>query len=130
MVIEHDFKYFRGNFDYVRRNTQKAHTAGIIGFGTDIGGTNTGFFGRICSEIKYYSDFGIPNFDIMKYLTSFNAKINGLIDRGVIKPGKLADMLLVNGNPLTDPISILSEVSTVIKGGIFLKYKGIELTST
>jgi imidazolonepropionase-like amidohydrolase len=127
IVMEHDFSYFRDNFDFVRRNTQQAHDAGIIGFGTDVGGTNTGFFGRICSEIKHYVEFGIPFFDILKYLTSVNAGINGLDDRGVIKPGKLADLILVEGNPLIDPVSVLSEVSTVMKGGIFLKYKGIEL---
>jgi imidazolonepropionase-like amidohydrolase len=130
MVMEHDYTYFRDKFEFVRRNTQKAHDAGIIGFGTDIGGTNTGFFGRICSEIKYYVEFGIPFFDILKYLTSVNAEINGLDDRGVIKPGKLADLIMVDGNPLIDPVAVLSEVSTVMKGGIFLKYKGIELTST
>jgi len=128
MVMDHDNAYFREHFDFVRRNTQKAHDAGIIGFGTDIGGTNTGFFGRICSEILYYVEFGIPGLDILKYLTSINAEINGLDDRGIIRPGKIADLIMVEGNPLMDP-SILREVPTVMKGGVFLKYKGRELTS-
>ena len=129
MVMEHDYAYFREHFDLVRRNTQKAHDAGIIGFGTDIGGTDTGFFGRICSEVMHYVEFGIPFFDILKYLTSVNAKISGLDDRGVIQPGKLADLITVDGNPLMDP-SVLTEVPTVMKGGVFLKYKGLELTSS
>ncbi|MEN6320317.1 MAG: amidohydrolase family protein [Syntrophaceae bacterium] len=128
MVMEHDYAYFREQFGFVKRNTQKAHDAGIIGFGTDIGGTNTGFFGRIYSEIMYYIEFGIPIFDILKYLTSVNAEINGLDDRGIIQPGKLADIIAVDGNPLLD-ISVLREVPTVMKGGVFLKYKGMELTS-
>ncbi len=126
VIMEHDYVYFREHFDFVRRNTQKAHDAGIIGFGTDIGGTNTGFFGRICSEVMHYVEFGIPFFDILKYLTSVNAKINGLDDRGVIQPGKLADLIAVNGNPLMDPL-VLTKVHTVMKGGVFLKYKGVEL---
>jgi len=129
-VMEHDVAYFRENFDFVRRNTQKAHDAGIIGFGTDIGGTISGFFGRICSEVKYYVELGIPFIDILKYLTSVNAEINGLDDRGVIKPGKLADLIMVDGNPLIDTAAVLSAVSTVMKGGKFLKYKGLELTSS
>jgi len=129
MVMEQDYAYFRECFDIVRRNTQKAHDAGIIGLGTDIGGTNTGFFGRICSEIMHYVEFGIPFFDILKYLTSVNAKINGLDDRGVIQPKKLADLITVEKNPLMDP-SVLNNVSTVMKGGVFLKYKGMELTSS
>ena len=127
-VMDHDNVYFREQFDFVRRNTQRAHDAGIIGFGTDIGGTNTGFFGRICSEILYYLEFGIPCWDILKYLTSVNAAINGLDDRGIIQTGKLADLVMVEGNPLMDPL-LLKEVPTVMKGGVFLKREGRELTS-
>jgi imidazolonepropionase-like amidohydrolase len=128
MVMEHDYDYFREQFNFVRRNTQKAHESGIIGFGTDIGGTNTGFFGRIYTEIMHYVEFGISFCDILKYMTSVNARISGLNDRGVIQKGKLADLIMVNGNPLVD-ITVLRDVSTVMKGGVFLKYKGIESTS-
>ncbi|MDD5343997.1 MAG: amidohydrolase family protein, partial [Smithella sp.] len=128
MVMEHDYVYFREQFNFVRSNTQKAHEAGIIGFGTDIGGTNTGFFGRIYTEIMHYVEFGISFGDILKYMTSVNAKISGLNDRGVIQPQKLADLIIVNGNPLFD-IAVLNDVTTVMKGGVFLKYKGMEVSS-
>ena len=128
-VLDKMLPYFRENFDHVRRNTQRAHDLGIIGFGTDIGGTNTGFFGRLYSEILHYVEFGIPFFDILKYLTSVNARINGLNDRGIIQRGKLADLIWVEGNPLKD-ISVINNVSTVIKGGVFLKYKGRELAAS
>ena len=129
MILEQDHVYFRENFDHVRRNTQRAHDLGIIGLGTDIGGTPTGFFGRLYSEITHYVEFGIPFFDILKYLTSVNAGINGLNDRGIIQRGKLADLIWVEGNPLKD-ISVINKVSTVMKGGVFLKYKGKELTAS
>lgn len=129
MVMEHDYVYFREHFGVVRRNTQKAHEMGIIGFGPDIGGTNTGFFGRIGSEITHYDEFGIPAIDILRYLTSVNAKILGLNDRGLIQPGKLSDLILLGSNPLMD-LSVLPEVPTVMKGGVFLKYKGQELTTS
>jgi imidazolonepropionase-like amidohydrolase len=128
-ILELDNVYFREHFHFVKRNTQKAHDAGIIGIGTDIGGTYTGFFGRIFSEIVHYSEFGIPMIDILKYLTSVNAKINALDDRGVIQPGKLSDLITLKGNPLVDS-SVLSDVHTVMKGGIFLKYEGVELSSS
>ena len=54
--------------------------------------------------------------------------IHGLTDRGNIQPSKLANLVCVEGNPL-DNIAILNTVSTVIKGGIFLKHEGKELTS-
>jgi len=126
-VLELDNVYIRGNFDFVRNNTLKAHEAGIIGFGTDIGGTYTGFFGRIFSEITHYFEFGIPIFDILKYLTSVNARIHGLDDRGVIERGKLADLIMLKDDKLAD-LDALKEVYSVIKGGIFLKYGGMELT--
>ena len=127
MVMECDNAYLRKHFNLVKQNTQKAHEARIIGIGTDCGGTNTGFFGRICSEVMHYFEFGIPLFEILKYLTSVNAEINGLNDRGVIQPGKLADLIALDGNRLLDP-SALTEVSMVMKGGVFLKYRGEELT--
>ena len=128
VVMELDYVYFRDTFDLVRRNTQKAHEAGIIGLGTDMGGTYTGFFGRLYSEISYYVEFGISAWDILKYLTSVNAHINGRADRGIIRPGKLADLIMVDGNPLMD-LSVVREVPTVMKGGVFLKYRGMELSS-
>lgn len=126
-ILELDTVYFRNHFEVVRRNTQKAHDAGIIGLGTDIGGTYTGFFGRISEEIMHYRDFGIPASEILTYLTTVNAKINGLDDRGVIRPGKLADIIAFEGNPFAD-VTVLRHVNTVIKGGVFLKYNGIGVT--
>lgn len=126
-ILELDTVYFRNQFDVVRQNTQKAHDAGIIGFGTDIGGTYTGFFGRIHSEILHYFEFGIPMFEILKYMTSVNAKINGLDDRGTLQSGKLADLIVLNTDSLKDP-SDMKNVSAVMKGGLFLKYDGVSTT--
>lgn len=41
-------------------------------------------------------------------------------DLGTIEPGKLADIIVVDGNPLFD-ITALSHVERVIKGGKELK---------
>jgi len=127
-VLELDTVYFRQQFEFVRKNTQKAHAFGVIGFGTDIGGTYTGFFGRLLSEVQHYADFKISCLDILRYLTAVNAKISNLDDRGRLLPGKLADLIILEGDPLVD-ISALARISTVMKDGIFLKYDGVELTS-
>jgi len=37
-------------------------------------------------------------------------------DRGVIAPGKLADMVLIDGDPIRN-ISDINKITTVIKGG-------------
>lgn len=119
-IMELDYKYIRDNFDIVKRNTQNAHDSKVIGIGSDMGGTYTGFFGRLFSEISYYLDFGIDFKDILRYLTSANATINQLNDRGVIKKGKLADIIGLIGDPLDDPHA-LKKVATVVKGGSLIK---------
>jgi imidazolonepropionase-like amidohydrolase len=42
-------------------------------------------------------------------------------DLGTIEPGKLADIIVVDGNPLFD-ITALSHVEVVVKGGVV--YRG------
>jgi imidazolonepropionase-like amidohydrolase len=43
------------------------------------------------------------------------------VDAGVISPGKLADVILVKGNPL-DSVLYLQNVEVVIKGGVVQKF--------
>lgn len=124
-VMECDYAYLRRNYDIVKRNTLKAHEFGIIGMGSDSGGTYTGFFGRIAEEARHYFETGIPFTDILKYLTSVNAEVHGLTDRGVIEPGKLADLVALKGNRPCDP-SALDKVQMVMKGGCFLEHDGME----
>jgi imidazolonepropionase-like amidohydrolase len=54
--------------------------------------------------------------------TRVNARsVVGVPDRGTIEPGKLADIIVVNGNPLFDIVA-LSHVEVVVKDGVI--YKG------
>jgi len=56
--------------------------------------------------------------------TRVNANIIGKgRDLGTIEPGKIADIIVVNGNPLFD-ITALSHVETVVKDGIVYKGEG------
>jgi imidazolonepropionase-like amidohydrolase len=53
--------------------------------------------------------------------TSLNAEIIGWQDRiGSVTAGKLADLIAVSGNPLTD-IKVLENVRFVMKAGIVYK---------
>ena len=53
--------------------------------------------------------------------TRVNARsVLGTPDRGTIEPGKLADIIVVNGNPLYDIIA-LSRVEVVVKDGVVHK---------
>jgi imidazolonepropionase-like amidohydrolase len=44
------------------------------------------------------------------------ADLLGVDDRGMIAPGKLADLIAVDGDPLTD-VRVLEEVPFVMLGG-------------
>ena len=48
---------------------------------------------------------------------------------GTIEKGKYADLIAVEGNPLKD-IEVMDRVAMVMKGGAFIKAKGIICSST
>jgi len=102
-----------------RQNFRKAHAAGApIVYGTDAGiyphGLNT-------KQFVYMVEWGMTPMEAIKAATSVAAHYMGWGDRiGTIKPGFYADIVAVEGNPLTD-VSILEKVDTVIKGGLVFK---------
>jgi imidazolonepropionase-like amidohydrolase len=59
----------------------------------------------------------MPPIKVISALTRIGAAILGKQrDLGTIEPGKLADIIVVDGNPLYD-ITALAHVETVVKGG-------------
>ena len=70
---------------------------------------------------KLYADFGMPPSRVIATLTRINARILGKSNQlGTIEPGKLADIIVVKGNPLFDVIA-LANPEVVIKDGIVFK---------
>jgi len=59
---------------------------------------------------------GMPAADVLISATSRNAHIFRLTDRGEVKPGLLADLVAVDGDPTKD-ISAVRHVHFVMKGG-------------
>jgi hypothetical protein len=69
-------------------------------------------------ELELYSEAGIPNAQILKIATWVPAQIYRRGDRlGAVAPGKLADLILVDGNPVADMKNI-RRVSLVMKDGV------------
>ncbi len=98
---------------------RKAIRAGVkVAFGTDAAvyphGENAG-------EFAVYVGYGMKPIDAIRTATLNAADLLGVTDRGVIAPGKLADLIAVPGNPLDD-VRVLERVSWVMKGGVV--YKG------
>jgi imidazolonepropionase-like amidohydrolase len=68
-----------------------------------------------------YSDEGLSPIEIIQMATNRAAELLGWADRvGSISPGKFADLIAVEGNPLKD-IGVLDRVSFVMKGGQVVK---------
>jgi imidazolonepropionase-like amidohydrolase len=96
--------------------------AGVrVGFGTDLIGD---LHPRQCTEFGLRSSV-FSNLELLNQVTAMNGEIVGQKDKiGVIKPGALADILVVDGNPMED-IDLLARdgegLSVIMKDGEFHK---------
>jgi len=64
---------------------------------------------------------GKPSREIIHMATEINARILGQSKNlGTLEPGKLADIIIVDGDPLSD-LSLMSQVDHVIKDGVVIK---------
>jgi imidazolonepropionase-like amidohydrolase len=68
-------------------------------------------------ELQMFEAAGIPRAKILQMATIESARVmNDARDYGSVAEGKVADVLLVNGNPL-ERLSDLSKLETVMRGG-------------
>ncbi|WP_295669707.1 amidohydrolase family protein [uncultured Mucilaginibacter sp.] len=93
----------------------RAYKSGVkIAFGTDAG---VFAHGKNYLEFGYMVDAGMPPMDAIKAATTSAADLLGISDKtGSITKGKLADIIAVEGDPLTD-IKTMKNVSFVMKDG-------------
>ena len=99
---------------------QKAMKMGVkITFGTDAGAFEHGTQAR---ELVRMVDYGMSPLDAIRSATVRGAELLRLDqETGTVAPGKAADVIAVEGDPLKD-ISVLTRVAFVMKGGQV--YKG------
>ena len=91
----------------------------MISYGTDAGGY--AWTENQAQEFAYMVRYGMSPMAAIKSATSVAAQLLDQSENlGTIEPGKLADIVAVKGNPLTD-ISELTRVSFVMKGGVIYK---------
>jgi imidazolonepropionase-like amidohydrolase len=91
-----------------------------IAFGTDAGGFDWKGLEQ-ASEFHYYVQYGMTPMQAIRTATTVAAELLGWSDRvGSVEPGKLADLIAVSGDPLSD-ITELERVKFVMKGGQVFK---------
>lgn len=94
---------------------KRAYEAGVeIAGGTDAG-TPFNYHGTNSTEISFMVEHGMRSEEAIEAMTASAAAVAGL-DVGVLEPGRFADLLVVDGNPV-DEVSLLREPTAVLKGG-------------
>jgi imidazolonepropionase-like amidohydrolase len=89
------------------------HEAGV----TLIPGTDSVAGYELHHELELYVRAGIAPAEVLRMATLTSAQVIGQSgERGVLAPGKLADLILVNGDPSTH-IADIRNVELVMKGG-------------
>ena len=103
---------------------QFIESGAVMGMGTDSGTPMNFHSEALWREIKVHVDMGMTPTRAIAAATRINAQIIGKgRELGSIEPGKIADIIVVNGNPMFD-ITALSHVEVVVKGGVVQKGGG------
>ncbi len=101
---------------------QFIESGAVMGMGTDSGTPMNFHSESLWREIKVHVDLGMTPSRAIGAATRVNAQIIGRgSETGTIEPGKHADIIVVDGNPLFDIVA-LSRVQVVMKDGVI--YKG------
>lgn len=132
--FQRSFRYFhrRDYFRDVERESRLARVAArqfidadaMIGVGTDGGSPMNFHTEAMWREMSALVDAGMSPIRVISAATKTNAEILGNMQLlggsralGTIEPGMLADIIIVNGDPLFD-INVLGYVALVIKDGV------------
>lgn len=111
---------------YHVESVRKAYKRGVkIATGTDFWGGEKAFkHGDNALEIVLFVEkLGMSPIEALRSATSVAAEAAGLKDVGSIEKGKIADLILVEGDPTTDVKTLLAKdkVKLVMRGGKILK---------
>lgn len=109
------------------RFTGLAHKGGariVVGSHTWVPYADTGF--AYFREMELLQDAGMKPMEVIRAATIHNAEFLRIHERvGTIEKGKLADLMLVEGDPLTN-INVMRNVKRVMLNGVWVAGQNIE----
>ena len=112
----------RLNFSASVNSTRALHEGGItILAGTDanagdVGPAHPAFGESMHDELELLVEAGLEPLQALRSATSLPADVWGMHDRGRVEPGMIADLVLVQGDPLKN-ISVTRQIRKVWVGG-------------
>jgi imidazolonepropionase-like amidohydrolase len=108
--------------DAQREGFRKAVAAGVkVAYGTDSGIYPHRWVGR---QMPYMVRHGMSPMQGLQAATAVAAELIGWDEIGAIAPGRYADLIAVEGDPLADGLQAMTEVDFVMKGGTVFKQSG------
>ena len=113
------------DFDAMLAILPLANKAGVkLLTGDDYGAAGVDHGTYVEELMLYVNEAGIPALDVIRWATKHGAEAMGLGDQtGTLAPGKLADLLVVDGDPAAD-IAVLRDhanLLAILKGGTAIK---------
>lgn len=110
---ENEIEAYKDSYDMMKRMIKELYDNHI----TIVSGTDGGI---VQHELEEYSDLGIPNAEILRMSTIIPAKLCGKEKQlGSIETGKIANMILVEGNPLQNMQDIRKIFLTIKEGKVY-----------
>jgi imidazolonepropionase-like amidohydrolase len=101
-----------GNYDNAVETVRRLHAAGVpLLAGTDaaiVGVPGAAHGINLHGELQMLVEAGLSPIEALRAATSVPARLFGLADRGNVKPGLQADLLLVEGDPTSNIDATLS----------------------
>jgi cytosine/adenosine deaminase-related metal-dependent hydrolase len=106
-----------------------ARRGGLIGAGEDAGFIYQMYGFGLIRELELHQEAGFHPIKVLQHATGNNARILGMADRiGRIRSGHLADLIVVNGNPLEDLKVLYPTGTETIQEGRVVHTGGVEWT--
>jgi imidazolonepropionase-like amidohydrolase len=97
---------------------RRLHAAGVpVLAGTDAGNPATAHGVSLHGELALLVDSGLTPIEALRAATALPARRFSLADRGLVKPGLRADLLLVDGDPTTD-VTATRSIVAIWKNGV------------
>ncbi len=110
-------------YGQLQKTVKGLYDAGVrLVLGTDSGTPANFHVDSTWRQMALYVKFGLPPMDVIEMATRLSAEWAGQgAQTGTIEPNRAADIIVVDGNPLTD-MAALKDPVYVIKDGV--QYKG------